>query len=177
MVQQPVSVRKGIEKFPFFIDVVSSDGGIVVWNDAAEQLTGYTSGEILNHPHPWNLLYPDESYRQRLIVAASKQGWNIEAQPWCLTTRSGRPLQLILSLFPVSNLFAELNASRMAIGIHAGSPDDQADIPDSLSNLTFSCKHKKFRFAPQGLSVPDTAGQLSLFLRSRFIALDQWLAK
>ncbi len=46
--------------------VLDGRGKILVWNKAAERISGYTADEVLGSGTIWKLLYPDKEYRQRI---------------------------------------------------------------------------------------------------------------
>jgi PAS domain S-box-containing protein len=48
-------------------NVLDENANVVVWNKAAELMTGYTREEVLGHAKIWEWLYPDEEYRKQLI--------------------------------------------------------------------------------------------------------------
>lgn len=44
--------------------VLDSDGKIIIWNHAAEEISGYTGSEVSGRSWIWKALYPDPAYRQ-----------------------------------------------------------------------------------------------------------------
>ena len=49
-----------------WITVLSLDGTILVWNDAAEAISGYKRGDVLGMKTVWKNLYPDKAYRRKV---------------------------------------------------------------------------------------------------------------
>jgi len=49
-----------------WITVLAPDGTILVWNDAAEAISGYKRGDVLGMKTVWKNLYPDKVYRQKV---------------------------------------------------------------------------------------------------------------
>ncbi|PKL63950.1 MAG: hypothetical protein CVV32_10985 [Methanomicrobiales archaeon HGW-Methanomicrobiales-3] len=47
-----------------WISVLAPDGTIVVWNDAAEQISGYKKADVVGKNAVWKQLYPDSDYRR-----------------------------------------------------------------------------------------------------------------
>jgi PAS domain S-box-containing protein len=45
---------------------VLEKGTVIVWNKAAETITGYSQGEVIGKRDVWKWLYPDTAYRQTL---------------------------------------------------------------------------------------------------------------
>jgi PAS domain S-box-containing protein len=46
------------------IAVIGPKGTILVWNKAAEMITGYAPGEVIGRRDIWKKLYPDSEYRR-----------------------------------------------------------------------------------------------------------------
>ncbi|MCX6691448.1 MAG: PAS domain S-box protein, partial [Methanoregula sp.] len=49
-----------------WITVLDPDGTIIVWNTAAETISGYKQGEVQGKRTIWGNLYPDKAYRQKV---------------------------------------------------------------------------------------------------------------
>lgn len=60
-----------IESPEVWINTINTEGEITLWNDAAEQISGYARSEVLGHPHVWEWLYPDPDYREWVVGKAS----------------------------------------------------------------------------------------------------------
>lgn len=66
-----------LDNSAMWLNVLDKEGNIVVWNKAAENISGYTKEEVLGSSIVWELIYPDESYRTEIFVKAMeiiKQG-------------------------------------------------------------------------------------------------------
>jgi diguanylate cyclase (GGDEF)-like protein/PAS domain S-box-containing protein len=61
-----------IESPEVWINTINTDGEITLWNDAAEQISGYARSEVLGHGHVWEWLYPDPDYREWVVDKASR---------------------------------------------------------------------------------------------------------
>ena len=61
-----------------WISVTDSDGRVVVWNDEAEKISGYSRDEVLGNDDVWGLLFPDEKYREMLRTRHDALGRNAE---------------------------------------------------------------------------------------------------
>jgi PAS domain S-box-containing protein len=49
-----------------WISVLSPDGTLLVWNDAAEAISGYKKSEVVGKKTVWKHLYPDNEYRRKV---------------------------------------------------------------------------------------------------------------
>lgn len=46
--------------------VLDKDTNIVIWNEAAEEISGYTADEVIGTKWIWESLYPDALYRKKI---------------------------------------------------------------------------------------------------------------
>lgn len=49
-----------------WITVLDTKGTILVWNQAAEEISGYSVREVLGHNSIWKQLYPEPEYRKKI---------------------------------------------------------------------------------------------------------------
>ncbi|MCK9579297.1 MAG: PAS domain S-box protein [Methanoregula sp.] len=49
-----------------WISVLARNGTLLVWNNAAETISGYKKGEVLGKNTVWKQLYPDTEYREKV---------------------------------------------------------------------------------------------------------------
>lgn len=72
---------------------VLDQGKVLVWNKAAETITGYTGDEVVGRRDIWKQLYPDAKYRQKVtrqiteIITRNRYFENLETT---IVTRSGQ---------------------------------------------------------------------------------------
>ena len=59
-----------IERANVWIDVLDTEGRVVLWNRAAEEISGYQREEVMNSDEIWRLLYPDEKVRNDIFAKA-----------------------------------------------------------------------------------------------------------
>ena len=46
-----------------WLNMLDKDANVIMWNKAAESISGYSKFEVLGNGDIWELLYPDEEYR------------------------------------------------------------------------------------------------------------------
>ena len=52
-----------IDNANIWLDVLDEKANVVIWNKAAEAISGYSREEVVGHGKIWQWLYPDERYR------------------------------------------------------------------------------------------------------------------
>ena len=55
-----------------WINVLDDKKNVLIWNKAAEKLSGYPAKEVIGHDKIWEWLYPDEEYRKEVIKDADR---------------------------------------------------------------------------------------------------------
>jgi PAS domain S-box-containing protein len=60
-----------IDNANIWLKVLDRDKGIVLWNKAAEEMSGYSRDEVVGNSRVWEWLYPDEDYRNEIVQKAS----------------------------------------------------------------------------------------------------------
>ncbi|MDO8874335.1 MAG: PAS domain S-box protein, partial [Methanoregula sp.] len=45
---------------------LDTKNNVVIWNKAAEEITGYTRDEVVGHGNVWKWIYPDDGYRKEV---------------------------------------------------------------------------------------------------------------
>jgi len=56
-----------------WINVTDENGNIVVWNKEAENISGYSSEEVIGNNKIWEWIYPDEKYRNEINAKLKKR--------------------------------------------------------------------------------------------------------
>lgn len=59
-----------IDNANVWLNVLDEKGNVVVWNKAAESISGYTKEEVIGHGKVWAWLYPDAGYREEIFSTA-----------------------------------------------------------------------------------------------------------
>jgi diguanylate cyclase (GGDEF)-like protein/PAS domain S-box-containing protein len=60
--------EKVIEQASTWINVLDTNGRIVLWNKAAEEITGYRRDEVMHSDAVWELMYPDSDVRLNILA-------------------------------------------------------------------------------------------------------------
>jgi diguanylate cyclase (GGDEF)-like protein/PAS domain S-box-containing protein len=53
-----------------WLNMLDKDANVIMWNKAAEKISGYSKEEVLGNSTIWELLYPDEGYRTYIYSEA-----------------------------------------------------------------------------------------------------------
>lgn len=57
---------KVLDSAAIWINTLDKNGNVVLWNKAAEYISGYTAKEVIGHARIWEWLYPDPDYRAEI---------------------------------------------------------------------------------------------------------------
>jgi PAS domain S-box-containing protein len=60
-----------IENANVWLNVLDEQANVVIWNKAAEEISGYTREEVVGHGKVWEWLYPEETYRSEITSKAA----------------------------------------------------------------------------------------------------------
>jgi two-component system cell cycle sensor histidine kinase/response regulator CckA len=60
-----------IENANIWLNVIDANGNILIWNRAAEKISGYNKEAVVGHSKVWEWLYPDMEYREEIIAKAN----------------------------------------------------------------------------------------------------------
>ena len=61
-----------IDSADIWLNTLDGEGRIVIWNKAAERMSGYSKEEVVGRLDIWEWLYPDEAYRNSIFSEAMK---------------------------------------------------------------------------------------------------------
>jgi len=61
-----------IDSANIWINVLDAKENVIVWNKAAEKISGYAKDKVLGNSNIWQSLYPDKKYRKKIFTSASK---------------------------------------------------------------------------------------------------------
>ncbi|MFZ5646922.1 MAG: PAS domain S-box protein [Bacillota bacterium] len=59
-----------IDNANVWLKVLDENTNVVIWNKAAEIISGYSGEEVIGHNKIWEWLYPDEEYREQIAGKA-----------------------------------------------------------------------------------------------------------
>ncbi|MGV3722942.1 MAG: PAS domain S-box protein, partial [Actinomycetota bacterium] len=82
-------LRTLVESMPVLMDALDDRGLIVAWNSECERVTGYRADEVVANPRAWELLYPDQDYREMILTARKKRGNSYRGWTWEITCKDG----------------------------------------------------------------------------------------
>ncbi|MFQ6125651.1 MAG: PAS domain S-box protein [Candidatus Heimdallarchaeota archaeon] len=60
-----------IDNASVWLDVLDENANVVIWNKAAEKISGYSREEVVGHAKIWGWLYPEEAYRTTVLAKAA----------------------------------------------------------------------------------------------------------
>ncbi|MCK2182928.1 putative bifunctional diguanylate cyclase/phosphodiesterase [Halomonas getboli] len=79
---------------PILLDGFDARGRCILWNRQCEATFGWTADEIMAHPDPLSLFYPDAAEYQSVAAGLSSHDGSM-FQEWTPTTRDGRRLTIL----------------------------------------------------------------------------------
>jgi PAS domain S-box-containing protein len=99
-------LRHVLENMPVMLDAFDAHGNIIVWNHECERVTGYRAEEIIGNSQAMHWLYPDDSYRKRMVEEWARRTNDYRNWEWELTCKDGSTKTIawsnISARFPVS---------------------------------------------------------------------------
>ncbi len=76
-----------------WVNVLDTDANVIIWNRAAERISGYSREEVVGNGKIWKWLYPDEEYRREITKKASDiihNGQMVEDLETTIRTKDGQ---------------------------------------------------------------------------------------
>ncbi len=69
----PLSILKEFHRIilnnsAMWLNMLDKDANVIMWNSAAEKISGYNKQEVIGKNDIWKLLYPDTEYRNRIYT-------------------------------------------------------------------------------------------------------------
>lgn len=101
------TIRSTLLPLPVMVLAVDHNGLFVAWNSECERVTGYHAREIIGHPDPSSLLYPDKSEFNLLQRFWQESKGTYYSRVWDITCKDGTKRSIswsnISKEFPVDN--------------------------------------------------------------------------
>lgn len=82
-----------IDRANVWINVLDTEGRVVLWNRAAEEISGYGREEVVNSDAIWRLLYPDDEVRSEIFAKAQeilRDEGEVVGLETCIRTKQGQ---------------------------------------------------------------------------------------
>ena len=146
-----------IDNANVWLNVLDPAGKVLIWNRAAERISGYTSDEITGNSEIWQKLYPDPDYRAwvmdqaRGIVTGQEEVEGLEAR--ILAKHNGERLiawnsrALKDSRGEVAGAIAigvDITEQRAAENALKARERQLANLMDSLPGMAYRCLYDEF---------------------------------
>lgn len=104
-----------VQNLPVMVDALDEHGNITVWNRECERVTGYLAAEMIDNPHSFEMLYPDDAYREQLYDHLDETGADFRDQEWELVCKDGS--KRCISWSNISARFPIPGWSTWAVGV------------------------------------------------------------
>lgn len=117
-----------------WISAADRDANILVWNQAAEKISGYARDEVIGNSNVWALMYPDEVVRNKYLeerCGVLNGGATCDRHRTSIVTSSGEPKIISWSCYPLTDESGSLVG---AIALAFDVTDETAD-DDSATDL------------------------------------------
>ena len=102
-----------------WISLLDAEGRVVLWNAAAEEISGYSRQEVLGRSDFWEMLYPDSGVRMMLsfeVESLLRRGERVRGQETTLRRSDGTSRTLSWHICPVTGEAAGFTGT-LAIGV------------------------------------------------------------
>ena len=85
------------QNMPIMMDAFDEKGNIIFWNKECENVTGFSSEEVINNPDVLLMLYPDENYRKYIFEMLEKHNNSFLNIEWDITCKNGEKKTILWS--------------------------------------------------------------------------------
>ncbi|WP_052402896.1 PAS domain-containing sensor histidine kinase [Methanococcoides methylutens] len=107
-----------IENADIWLDVLNRDVEVVIWNNAAERISGYTRDEVVGSTKIWDQLYPEKEYRDEIfstITRIIEEGTKVSDLETIITRKDGEKRVILWNYKKLLNSKGE-NIGTIGIG-------------------------------------------------------------
>jgi len=108
--QSEERLRMVVENMPVMLDAFDEKGNIIVWNSECEEVTGFSSDEIIGNLGASGLLYPDEKMNKYIHSMLKKYENNFRNLAWDITCKNGHVKTILWSNiskeYPIPNWYS-----------------------------------------------------------------------
>ena len=109
--------RKLAENMPVLINAVTKDANFTFWNQRCEEVTGYSSEEIVGNPEAMSLLYPDDPYRDQLAIQWQESGLLFNQKQVTLSAKDGSLRYILWTNLPREISFSQVDIWAVGLDI------------------------------------------------------------
>jgi len=131
--------------------IISADSTVLFWNAAAENLLGWSSGEVLEHPLP--TVPPDRMDEHIRLRDRTMDGEGFSQHRVMRLTKDGTPIELSLSTWPIRGVDGHVAA---LIGVIVSTGAEDLRFRQSLVNKQLAELERLYPTTPIGLGFLDT---------------------
>lgn len=93
--------RRVFEQAPILVNAFDAEGKCVLWNDECAKLFGRSSEEVLSHPDPLSLFYPDPDERWNVLNKENITQFSSSFTEWHPQYRDGTRLTTLWATVPM----------------------------------------------------------------------------
>jgi PAS domain S-box-containing protein len=108
-------LRLVVQNMPVMLNALDAQGNVIVWNRECERVTGYSPREIVDNPDALELLYPEVSYRERILAEPDERGYDFRDWEWEIACKDGSVKTVVWS--DISRQFPIPGWHSWAIGV------------------------------------------------------------
>ncbi|MCY6371297.1 PAS domain-containing sensor histidine kinase [Clostridium ganghwense] len=108
-------LRSVLQNMPIMMDAIDENDNITVWNKECELVTGYSKSEIIDNPKIWDNLYPDETYKEKILKQIREKDCDFRDLEYDIICKDGS--RKTISWFNISKKFPIPGWHSWAFGI------------------------------------------------------------
>lgn len=134
-----------IQDANIWLNVLDKNANVMVWNRAAEKISGYSKEEVVGDNKIWEWLYPDQKYRERIVekVTDILEGEELESYETTIHCKDGQEKIISWSSHPLRNEEGEIIGS-VALGKDITSEKRSEERKEFMNTLVRKDIRSKF---------------------------------